>query len=673
MNPTRNIPSVFQGDERSWLVEGKFTKLYEQLQTQISTFYSENKLAATGTYSDKSTKTVFGFEAEFAQSVFGRETGQVLLSKALQNPATKVLLDKKLGEEKLTLQEWEYKVASLENLFHMDIEKSPFYEKGTEVKGKIGGWELGTDYFDVLELATPGLQYDPVWENVNSNFPKLKGTGAWKEMKDIGRVWEKALWIATSERVYKALEKQDFPELEQDTAKNSKPFWEKSKTVDMVLKLLRGDKSASEKSLQQGLVTSWLAQNKDGELTLEPKHFTLHPNELPNCICDTPPKVKRKNLYTALIQRNFVKNGLRLIAPQYNITVPATCALALVERGVNLEASFESKYLDALNNLHLGFRKYLTAKCNPQTDIARYAVTLLAYYLTNICGLPSQIRGDLRTQTKFDVCTELKRKQAYQEKIKEIDKAWKDYETKAYCYTHSWIKDVAHTWIKANGVTSFQAVLNCFNDVDKLAFNNVFKQALLAMAPDDDNDLQHLQNNLSSGDISTPLLKVAGLMDYDFEDRKFVRFVFNSERLDQLVGGPIKRQEIFQRYKPGLFEPANPDKPKAEFQPEQYFQSGLEQCTWAINNVVRCFKYHCYTEYNAVSKGVKITQQVIDNFKAYKEITWCREDTYKVYQDNLYKENDKLQGKNNVLVTEVRDQEFLDKLCDDRNYNEKGG
>lgn len=672
MSSTRNIPSVFQGQQRTWLEQGQFKELYEQLRVEISNYYKVDKLAPTDTYSDQSAQTVFGFEAEFAQSVFGRETGQVLISKALQDPATKILLEKKIQEEKLTLQEWEDKVASLENLFHMDIEKSPFYENGIKVEKKIGGWELGTDYFDVLELATPALKYKPVWDT-SGDFPKLKGVGAWKEMKDIGRVWEKALWIATSERAYLALKDQKFPNLPQDEQKHSKPFWEKTKTVDMVLQLLRG--GAPDGLLKDGLAVSWKEQSKDGDLVLEPKHFTLHPNELPNCICATPPKVEKKNLYTALIQRNFVKNGLRLIAPQYNITLPATCALALVERGVNLEASFESKYLDALNNLHLGFRKYLTAKCNPQTDTARYAVTLLAYYLTNICGLPSQIRGDLRTQTKFDVCTDPKRKQVYLEKIKEIDKAWKDYETKAYCYTHSWIKDVAHTWIKANGVTSLQAVVNCFkNDADKLVFLKVFKQALLAMAPDDDNDLQQLKNNLSSGDISTPLLKVAGLMDYDFEDRKFVRFVFNSERLDQLVGGPIKRQEIFQKYKPGLFDPAAPAKPKAEFQPEQYFQSGLEQCIWAINNVVRCFKFHGYTEYNKFAPGPnKIPDPEIVKFVHYEEITWCRADTYKVYQDNLYKDNDKPPGKNNVLVTEVRDQEFLDKLCDDLNYNEKGG
>ncbi|MCC2605112.1 hypothetical protein [Planctobacterium marinum] len=633
------IPSVFDENDRLNFENENYQELYLAQQQAIGSIYNEAAIAKTSITPSISDKdTIFGFEAEFAQSVYGRETGQHSSAGLTE-------------DEKKTK-------ASLEYLFHAEIENSPYFvDKDVIIDDAVGSWDLGTDYFDVLELGTPGLSYPAVWDTNKAEFPTLKSQGEpWKLMRDIGTIWTKALYISTSERFYNAI----FNQPDVDQTRHHKEPGDKTKDVNMVLAMLRGPTSTvgHGKNVDYGLIRSWgiIENGRPDTIKLARKNFTLHPEEMPNCNCQQTPNIFRNDILKGVIQRNFMKNGVNLVAPQYNVTVPATCAMQLIELGADLDASFDSKYLDALNRLHLGFRKFLTSTVNPQTPVAGFAVTLLAYYLTNICGLPSQIRGDIRTQTKFDASTSDNRKKRYLAKIAEFLKSNKGYEMQAWVYTHSWIKDVAHTWVKSNGVTALNKLLECFEATQKKEFLDVFGKALVAISPESDNDLAGLKQTLSNGDISDPLLTVAKFMDYEFPDRKFIHFVLNSELLNV---DNADRHSFFVNYKPGAYDPKKPKQPAEHYLAPQYADSGYQQCLWAINNVVRCFKFHLYNLINDLDK--------ISEYKAYENITWCRADTYQVFEEGLYKKS------KGMLVTEIRDQEFLEALNDDLNLNCRGG
>ena len=639
MAAPKNIPSVFNDEEKKLVEQENYKDLFLGIQAALVEKYKKENISLKNNIPKLSSdNTIFGFEAEFAQSVYGRESGQV-------------------SSQSLTDEEKE-KYASLEYLFHADIEKSKYYEGNDKIlHDSVGYWELGTDYYDVLELATPGLFYAKVWDNTG-DIPTLlaEAQNPWKRMVEIGNTWQKALYIATSDRFYSALFEDGGANKE---AKNHKSPEDKTKNVGMILKMLRGPESQVEGlNLESGLVPSWgnMQEGRPSTISLTSKNFTLHPSEIPNCNYATPPTIKRDNFLEGKVQRNFVKNGVSLVAPQYNITIPATCALELVEKGCDLEASFDSKYLDALNRLHLGLRKYLKSKVGPKDAVSGFAITIIGYYLTNICGLPSQIRGDIRTQTKFDVCGSEARKNRYLQKIADFTKNNKDYEMKAWCYTHSWIKDVAHTWIKANGIITYKQTLECLNGVDKEAFNKVMWQVLESIAPSGEDEQQQFKQNLSNGDISDPLLGLAKLMDYEFPDRKFIHFVMNSEELSQ------SRDTIYARYKPGK-------PPTGDFQAPQYQESGYEQLVWAMGNAINSFKFHVLTELPSVD--LNIDAHTYDKFRS---ITWCREDTASPFtsvQDG--KDKSFYEEAKGMLVTEIRDQAYLEYLDGDVNLNKRGG
>lgn len=696
------IPAVFNQAERALIQSGdtkQYKDLFVQIQKELSTLFEKDELAGnigkapiepdplwvSELIPEITGKefTIFGFEGEFAQSVFGREAGQVT-SEEVDLTA----------QEKLT---W----ASLENLFHIDIEESLVYQSDiNKLKNVVGLWALGTDYYDVLELGTPGIKYTKVWKDSLNNIPVLKTNEddprPWKKMIDIGQCFEKALYIATSERFYNAV--FDIPILDQDH--NHKDPKDKKKDVKMVLEMLRGPKSnvGIDYKEKSGLINSWgirkQVRNYDDSadqalnntnIYIKAKDFTLHPSEMPNLSSTDQPSVRYDNIIQGKIQRNFVKNGVSLIAPQYNITLPATCALELVDKGAELEASFDSKYLDALNSLHLGFRKYFKSQINPQPNSpASLAVTYLSYYLTNICGLPSQIRGDIRTNTKYSVCKN-NNVSDYLNKIKLFEKTNKDYDMKAWCYTHSWIKDIAHTWIKANGITTLDKVIECLQGNNKKEFLHSLK-LLIEKFEDIKMDAENFQEkiyksqgikqSLSNGDISDPLLAVSDLMNEKFIDRKFVRFILNPVKLvspkegmppNEITGRP----NIYKKYKPGLYI-KNQDEftLQPEFSPSQYSDKGYQQIVWAITNATRSIRYHLY----------KLPgEQVPDNvnyLSGYENITWCREDTYKVFSKKPDKENDPkplYPNTTGMLVTEIRDQEYLEYLNGNVDMNRKGG
>lgn len=635
-------------------------KIYMQIQVGIqSDFNSKNYITKNESNSldIASNYTVFGFEAEFAQSVYGREEGQTS--------------SKDLPEDQKTTS------AALEFLFHTEIEKAKpktDIDDNSDVKDIVGEWNLGTDYYDVLEFATPAIKYDVVWEN-KPPFPRLKAPNQkpWKRMVEIGQIWKEALYLSTSERFYEAMANQTGTTSEH---RHKEPA-EKTKTVRQVLELLRGtEKSDLDKSARvfdQGLIKDWSAgQSTKVNTMLEAKNYTLHPAELPNSTRSNGGKaqIKYDHVIQAKIQRNFLKNGVSKIAPQYNVTLPATCALELIQTGSKLQASFDSKYLSALDRLHLGFRKFLTSKLRPEDDIAHFIVTIAAYYMTNITGLPSQIRGDIRVNTKFAIDADEKRKKQYLTEIAAFNKNNKGYENNAYCYTHSWIKDVAHTWVKADGPTLLRKTLECLQNQDQGIFLEVFNTLLEGLFPITHNGYETFKQALTSGDISDPLIEVAKLMDYEFPDRRFIHLVLNPQKLT------TTRKKIFENYKPGAFVECNPDSKiiaLPQFSPEQYEQSGYEQILWALTNCVLSLRYHVFklrAEATSDNDKKATLNKDAESIKDYETITWCRQDTYQHFQKTsggLYSET------HGLVVTEIRDDYFLNYLNGDLSIDSMGG
>ncbi|SFD35047.1 hypothetical protein [Pseudoalteromonas denitrificans] len=623
-----------------------------------------------------SDHTTFGYECEFAQVAFSNED----VMRHYEHNAPDVRLN-----------------SGTVNLFHADLAKQSI---GTKY---VGMWDLGSDYENVIELGTPALKWDRVW---NADLELVCSGEAFKRMYYISLIFDKYLSSLVSIKGNELLlnrvgnvEAFQTPlttnSAQLGTVKGNRES-NKLKSHNAPHKKLPGDARKSPAKtfgLLRDVFTKTLfngsLEEKSGasfstvdESVIKAKHMTLNPEEVPLYLtkegCNEK-YISKGLIENTILSRGFIKNGVRLRAPQYTMTVPAEVALELIEEGVNVGQQFNSPYLERLNELHLGFRKYFTSK-EPQLEkmlceykggtlgvtkakiVARQAITILSYFLTTVCGKPAEVSAEIRRETKFAGL----KGDALIQALNNYRDVYPDTELKCWCYTHSWIKDVAHVWFKCDPIEFIR--LLCRVDIneanagqDNGAYQSIriYRKAFTFLLfsrdwntlnfdfPTTDNNLTNsVETLLKNGDIGAPLEELANKMEYDMDSKRFINTVLN-----KLSMGNKLRSDIYKKYQYNLSvtlqAPKNLDTGNSvaplEFAKSLFKSSGLKQTTHVLAQAI-----FALTHYSEYAKG------------DHKKFQWCRGDTYATFNDN-YKTF--LQKKAGMVIVELRDEAFLEHLA----------
>ncbi|WP_428612819.1 hypothetical protein [Pseudoalteromonas sp.] len=400
----------------------------------------------------------------------------------------------------------------LKNLFHADLAKTEDSYKLDNYA--VGTYELGTDYYDVIEMATPAMLV-----NTTDGVPN------WQTIAKTIEVWKEYFNVL-------------FPKNYQ-MAITQFHITGNTLTFDNMVTALNND-------LQCQLI--YLP-----EADVEAKHMTLDPIQLPSRTKITPDKIK-----LAVLSDLKEKNNVDGIAPQINIQVSSTTAIKLLMLGTKHDDlkgqtfSDEVGYLKKLVNLHTELLKTLTSDIgDDEKDINNpsdkyIAAHIIAYYLTSVTGIPAEVRAKVRQETKV-IFTEQLRKPLVQKRAKIARKCW--------TYTHSWVKDVAHLWIKCTPFTLIDGLENP---------NNVVEQIKILAATDLSNDSH----------IKFALENIGAQLNYDEENKNFIKNV-----LGELTNGSKKvdRAAIYTAY---------------DYNEEKYAEDGIVQTKTVFENAKSAFEYY---------------------------------------------------------------------------------